>query len=222
MSEAAKKEQSNVIQFKQKPVSAKTVAFTERSDSLDAKRGYCESAEVKRALFPTADAVIYLYDNGDGLPCAVGFTGRKTKASFRYRFEDVRRCVAYTDEWLARCADQVAAKEKRQAEKSAFKTSLTVGAVLYTSWGYEQTNVEFYQVVEVSKSGKSVKIRGIAGDYTPTADMQGDNMPIIDRFIGEILSRRVHGSTGRDAVRINSVCTAWVWDGKPKYSTSYA
>jgi len=220
MNEAAKNEQSNVVQFQ--PVLAKTKAFTEKSDSLDAKRGFSEIEGVKRTLFPTADAVIYSYDNSDGLPCAVGFTGRKIKASFRYRFEDAQRRVAYTDKWLARCIDQVAEKEKRQAEKRAFKTSLTVGSILYSSWGYEQTNIDFYQVVEVSKSGKSVKIREIACDYTPTADMQGDNMPIVDRFIGEVISRRVSACLGRDAIKLNSYSSARLWDGKPKYSTSYA
>jgi hypothetical protein len=33
------------------------------------------------------------------------------------------------------------------------------GTVFSNSWGYDQTNVDFYEVVSVSASGKSVKIR---------------------------------------------------------------
>jgi hypothetical protein len=31
-----------------------------------------------------------------------------------------------------------------------------VGDILYRSWGYDQTNVNFYQVVKVSPSGKTI------------------------------------------------------------------
>lgn len=36
-----------------------------------------------------------------------------------------------------------------------------VGDLFYSSWGYEQTNVEFFKVVGLTKSGKSAKVRQI-------------------------------------------------------------
>lgn len=37
------------------------------------------------------------------------------------------------------------------------------GDVLYTSWGYDQTNAEFFEVVGLTPSGKSVRLRRIEG-----------------------------------------------------------
>ena len=36
---------------------------------------------------------------------------------------------------------------------------IEVGQIFYASWGYDQTNIDFVQVVEVSKTGKTVKVR---------------------------------------------------------------
>src|SRR5438552_359421 len=38
-------------------------------------------------------------------------------------------------------------------------TAVNVGDFFVSSWGYDQTNVDFYRVVEVSKSGKTVKVQ---------------------------------------------------------------
>ena len=38
---------------------------------------------------------------------------------------------------------------------------MTIGKIFYSSWGYEQTNIDFYEVVEVSKSGKSLTLQQI-------------------------------------------------------------
>jgi hypothetical protein len=40
-------------------------------------------------------------------------------------------------------------------------TAVKAGDIFYTSWGYDQTNVDFYLAIEVSKTGKTVKLRQI-------------------------------------------------------------
>lgn len=37
------------------------------------------------------------------------------------------------------------------------------GAFLYASWGYNQTNVDFVQIIDVSDSGKTVKAKRCTG-----------------------------------------------------------
>ena len=39
--------------------------------------------------------------------------------------------------------------------------SVKVGDLFYSSWGYDQTNIEFFKVVGLTKSGKSAKVRQI-------------------------------------------------------------
>ena len=36
-----------------------------------------------------------------------------------------------------------------------------VGDLFYSSWGYDQTNIDYVKVIEVSKTGKTVKAIGI-------------------------------------------------------------
>lgn len=57
---------------------------------------------------------------------------------------------------------------KREA-RATFENPYKVGDFLYSSWGYEQTNREFYQVIEVGKN--SLKIREVAQNRArdPTA-----------------------------------------------------
>jgi len=49
---------------------------------------------------------------------------------------------------------------------------LAVGDVVYTSWGYDQTQVEFYEVVGLTPSGKSAKIVQVWAQDVAS----GDNM----------------------------------------------
>jgi hypothetical protein len=67
---------------------------------------------------------------------------------------------------------------------------LTVGDVLINSWGYEQTNVDYYQVTALI--GKmSVEIRAIAKDSIETDTMSGFCTPIVDRFTTHPFKKRV-------------------------------
>jgi hypothetical protein len=38
---------------------------------------------------------------------------------------------------------------------------VSIGDVFYRSWGYDQTNVNFYEVVGLTASGKSMRLREI-------------------------------------------------------------
>lgn len=42
----------------------------------------------------------------------------------------------------------VEVKEQKAAERAKLLETIAVGDIFYGSWGYEQTNVDFYQVVE--------------------------------------------------------------------------
>ncbi len=60
-----------------------------------------------------------------------------------------------------------------------------VGQIFYNSWGYEQTNVDFYQVVKVTD--KSVEFRAIESvkNYSSDTSMSGKTKPFINRFKDE-------------------------------------
>ena len=84
-------------------------------------------------------------------------------------------------------------------------TSIKVGDIFYTSWGYDQTNVDFYEVVGLTPSGKSVKLHSIAA-----TSFDGRSRPCPGVFTtdvwgtkGKTLTRRLtRGYQGRPTVKI--------------------
>ena len=80
---------------------------------------------------------------------------------------------------------------QHRAERQAFRTALMPGSVLVNSWGYDQTNIDYYQVVAVSETGRSVTIRPIAARSHEDGFMQGTCWPLADHFTGPEMVKRV-------------------------------
>jgi hypothetical protein len=117
------------------------------------------------------------------------------KTVVNYRFKSVEALDEYfVRTWYANMEKQIEAKEaeKRalQVAKKNFVNPFKVGQVLYDSWGYDQTNIDFYQIVEVGKM--SVKIRPIGQIMTRAAGFMCEYVkPAIDDFTGEESQKRV-------------------------------
>lgn len=102
-----------------------------------------------------------------------------------------------------------------------------VGDVLVCSWGYDQTNVDFYKVLRVM--AKSVAIVRIAAKVTEsTGYMCGKSVPHEPHTIAagrgrDSMTKRVSPcSTYGYSVKISDYATAFKWDGEPEYTSWYA
>jgi hypothetical protein len=126
------------------------------------------------------------------------------------RFDDATK-VLLLSSWSASSAEQ----------ELAAPPTAKVGDILYTSGGYEQTNVSFYQVVAVS--GSSVSIRKLGKRAVPAESTQYETavVPIVGDFVGVAKTKRVQKSTygGDYKLKIDD-STAWIWDGKPQRETA--
>jgi hypothetical protein len=94
------------------------------------------------------------------------------------------------------------------------------GAILYTSWGYDQTNVDFYEVVGLTPSGKSALIRPMAQSVV-SAGAGSDNVTPDPKDLkgkGHTMVKRIKSG---ERVRIASYANAHLWDGKPKHQTAF-
>lgn len=90
-------------------------------------------------------------------------------------------------------------------------SSIKVGDVFLCSWGYDQTNTDFYQAVGLTKA--SVKVRRIRHSVVETGMMCGQSTPIVNSFIGdEIKTKRING----DGFRVNSY--SWAFKTEPTKS----
>ena len=75
------------------------------------------------------------------------------------------------------------AKERKRQARARFRNPYKVDDILHHSWGYDQTNCDFYQVVEVKKA--TVILRKIGSQTVPGSEgfMCCSLMPTKDDFI---------------------------------------
>ena len=139
------------------------------------------------AVMQSIDSVpgseVYRYENSNGQPVAMAFGGKRAKPDFYFRFPSVERMEAKIEEWTANQISRAASSKARRKEKNGGHT-LKVGDVLNSSWGYDQTNVDFYQVVEVP-SKCFVIVRKISGYSESNNGPSVRVKPSRDAFISE-------------------------------------
>ena len=108
-------------------------------------------------------------------------------------------------------------KAKYKKEKKSFTHDLQVGDILHSSWGYDQTNSDFYQVTKVI-SDKSVEICEIGKRYIEDSFMSGTSTPVKDSFRGEPFRKLV----GKYGISLSSYQSASKWDGESCQESHYA
>ncbi len=98
-----------------------------------------------------------------------------------------------------------------------------VGDIFVSSWGYEQTNIDFYKIVAMSKSGgpgvKIVKLGKVWLKQDPGREYEDPVMPDEGKT-SEPFAKRVNAEIGVPKIKISNYQTAYLWDGKPAYQTA--
>ncbi|MEY2152240.1 hypothetical protein AB7849_15150 [Rhodanobacter sp. 115] len=134
---------------------------------------------------------------------AIAYCGRSAKHSWYIGFRSKDRL----DEKMASFAANLQQHEERKTARAAERKkphSLVVGDVLKASWGYDQTNVDYYQVTRVT--ARCVWVRAIAAESSSTGSMQGDCVPRPDVFLKN--SKETRHVVNGDYVKIDSVRSA--------------
>ncbi len=112
-----------------------------------------------------------------------------------FYFQNEEKRNEYAENVIKKVQQALLLKEESKKAELEIRNNMNhgykVGQVLYDSWGYEQTNIDFYQVVEVSE--KSIKIRSIAGELVPSSHGHdyGKTRPVVDSFSGEVILKKV-------------------------------
>ena len=105
----------------------------------------------------------------------------------------------------------------RQAEIVS-PSPVIVGDIFYSSWGYDQTNVDFYQVTKTSSAMISIRQidkKILRGHGKPTEWV----IPVANQFRGPVMSKKLMAYQGRAMVKLNSYSSAYKWDGQEKGQT---
>lgn len=121
-----------------------------------------------------------------------------------------------------------------------------VGDFFVSSWGYDQTNVDFYKVVGVTKSGKSVKVQQwsskvVGNSGTSEAVVPGDGPRTYNDWSevpegADYWERQAHvkvkpvpvetkrlrlGGYFNASFTVNSYSSAHLWEGRPQSQTAF-
>ena len=143
--------------------------------------------------------------------CAIGFAGRRNNADFRYRFSNLERLNQYVAEYAQRIRGnaQYRAQQRAQRVEANRQVVVNVGDIFRSSWGYEQTNIDYYQVVAVR--GRMIDVRPISqlreGNGCPD---QGYCVPVPNSFVGDAVSSyRAQGDAENAYFRVASYANAY-------------
>lgn len=147
---------------------------------------------------------------------ALAYKGRGKKHVWYYRFQSLAGMEQKINEFFNGVAAHEEYKKQQREERKMFVPGLIEGDILYTSWGYEQTNVEFFQVTGIKN--KRVTLREIAGDTTETGSMSGNTKPVRGLWTGEPLTRTVQPG---DRVKIDSIRNAYPLGDREQVSCSW-
>ena len=131
---------------------------------------------------PDCNAVVATYQSGPK-PGAIAYSGKRTKPDFHYTFYSTQGRDEHIAKYLDGLSRTLAAKAKEKAQKKAYRHGFKVGDLLHYSWGYDQTNCEYYQVTRVSAA--SVWIRPIGSESVPgSAGFMSESVkPVPDAFL---------------------------------------
>lgn len=131
-------------------------------------------------------------------------------------------------------------KPEKKVKAKEFDFNVKVGDLFCSSWGYEQTNVTFFQVVELVGK-KSIRVREVVPEMaseSPTCGMAADRSY---KLANELLPARSHSTFIKDQEKgdlkrlksyhqdsrnnpqfdVSSFCNAYKYNGEELYESWY-
>lgn len=135
---------------------------------------------IQNILFERDTEALTLKAKEENKRCKKGY-----KLHFYYRFRNLQLLELHQEKFLKQQEEQRKKAEQKQKTLAELKLSnpFQIGNIVYESWGYEQTNIDFYQIVEVKKC--SVVIRKLKQETVETGFMCGHTVALKDEFSTE-------------------------------------
>jgi len=140
---------------------------------------------------------------------ATNSRARFPKPVHNVSFYNDRQARVWIDETKRRIKATAEFREQRKAARKAAPVIFTPGDVWYRSWGYEQTNVDFYQVTRVTARGYFS--RQLCQNTREEGFMQGPTVPCIGEF----------RTDSKEFFKLASASDS-KWNGKPVRCSWYA
>lgn len=110
-----------------------------------------------------------------------------------------------------------------------------VGGFAYYSWGYGQTNIEWFKVVR--NNGKSVWLEAVKSQKSYDGDMHGSSQPVdeprfsrelvyqdgdyVDVEVQESSRKKIHAGRDGSEMAAGRFGGIYPWDGRPKFFSEW-
>lgn len=160
------------------------------------------------------DAAVYVYPIASGRVGVVAFQGRAQKPAFNYSYNTADQAasrIKYFVENRKAYADRMAARRAEAKKPHEF----TDGDIFVCSWGYDQTNIDFYQVVKTTK--RTVTVRKIGKKVVRSETGSDFVVAVPNDFYGDPVRRTVKNGY----IKAYDFASASKWNGEPVYQTAF-
>ena len=163
---------------------------------------------------PNTSAILCRFNHPTGKAESKVFKGTSCKPHWWYLHGSIERRETFIE---SRLEDLKTVAPKTSRKSPDASEHFMVGEVLYDSWGYDQTNIDWFQVTKVK--GKSIWLRPICENSSDAGNCSdGYTQPRRNEFCGEEFRKTVQpGGYVSSALR----GSLYKWDGKPKYCSTY-
>jgi len=153
------------------------------------------------------------------------FVGKAIKPAWFYRVSSEESLKKQVESQVA----SVIVREKMKAEykaKRSMPVVVNVGDIFKSSWGFEQTNIDYFEVTKVV-SPTMIEVTPIAAAKTETGYLCGQCTPVKGSYYGEPMRKKVTGCMGKPYFKVESYASASLLEptgfesGQPVYPSAY-
>ena len=157
------------------------------------------------------DLGIQVYYKEQPYPAALCFVGKAIKPTWHYRFKNGEQRQAQVTKTFEDANRKAEYKAQQKAKKSEAMSNhgVVAGDVFRCSWGYDQTNIDYYEVIAVT--GKTATVCRIGCLSQEDGFLQGESVPSLGAFIGKPFKKLIQKrSVDSEAfLTMNSFSTAF-------------
>lgn len=159
--------------------------------------------------------------NGKIYPGCCCFSGNSSKEYNRFYYhnsEDMEKAIS---NFKTNCESNEARKIANRKERSEYVPTSKPGDIFVSTWGWEQTNVDFYQLVEVNKkTGVFIEIGSKMVEHGPGwSSMSAHVVADPEVKVGDIFRKQILPG---EIINLESYKYCHKWDGSPEYMSWYA
>lgn len=176
-----------------------------------------EKAEQHYTNLTDEEAIVFVHKQK---MIATAFSGKKATQDWSYRFRDEKERRKYIQDYFVKCKQSQELKIERAAarikKKKEFFASIKEGDIFVDSWGYDQTNIDYYVVTKKLKASIKIKQIGKNVEYGEFSTNKVTPNPLHFLSSGEEMTKIPQDGY----IKINGYRYAVLWDGVPDNETA--